>query len=105
MAKITGGIAKKIEKIARKLTGDDEEFYDAFQIGTQKVCEMIDGHTESYYVQYAYKKIQDYLRKERKFHKRHPQIVSDRIIENATEEPLEFGIKTSIPDYDNLDRE
>ena len=105
MARITAQIALKITKVARKLTSDDEEFDDAFQEGTLKVRTMINGHTESYYVQRAYRRIQDYLRKVRKFHRRHPQIVSERVVENATEEPLRFGVKTSVPDYDNLDRE
>ena len=103
MARITAQIALKVEKIARKLTSNDDEFFDAFQEGLTKICEMINGHTESYYVQYAYRRIQNYLKKTRKVLNRETQIVSEQFLENVTDEPLGFGIRTTVPNYDDIE--
>ena len=94
MAKITQEIAKKIEKIARKLTISDKDlFWDAYQEGLAKVCEMVNGHTESYYVQYAYRRIQDFMRKERRFFTRHLSL-------NDDDEKLMGSQKLAAQNYD-----
>ena len=102
MAKITPTIRIKIEKIARKLTNNEEDFVDCEDEGFKKICEMEDGHTESYYCQYGYRRMQDYLRKERLYRKRN-QHLSNEESERHTEWPLAYGKKTRTPYYPETD--
>ena len=59
-------IQRACESIAKKLSQNDDEFSDALQEGLTKVLEMKSGHTNSYYIEYAKRRMQDYLRRERK---------------------------------------
>ena len=66
MAEINESITRTCEKIASKLTQNEDEFSDTLQEALTQVLEMEAGHTDSYYVQYAKRRMQNYLRKERK---------------------------------------
>ena len=66
MAELNEKIQRACQSIANRLGDNDDERDDALQEGLTKVLEMEIGHADYYYIQYAKRRMQNYLKKERK---------------------------------------
>ena len=66
MSELNENITRACEKIANSLSQNEDEYGDTLQEGLTKVLEMTAGHKDSYYIEYAKRRMQNFLRKERK---------------------------------------
>lgn len=70
MANVTGQIIKKVRATAQKLCKNNQDFADCVQEGLTRILELPHGATESFYIEAAWYRMRDYLKKERLHHGR-----------------------------------